>query len=95
MHSHVEAIRTCNLILSSGFILKLEKTFYIPSLSRNLILVSRLVSFGYSYNFSNTSFNLFYKYDIVRIGTLSYGLFSFNLQNDVTYNAMHVQVGIE
>jgi hypothetical protein len=31
MGSHVEAIGTCYLILSSGFVLKLEKTFYVPS----------------------------------------------------------------
>ena len=43
MQSHVEAIGTCELVLSSGFILILEKTFYIPSFSRNLISVSRLV----------------------------------------------------
>ena len=27
MSSHVEAIGTCNLVLSTGFILELEKTF--------------------------------------------------------------------
>jgi len=27
---HVESIGTCYLILSSGFVLKLEKTFYVP-----------------------------------------------------------------
>ena len=37
MHSHVEAIGTCNLVLSSGFILNLVKIFYIPSFSRSLI----------------------------------------------------------
>ena len=39
MPSHVEAVGTCKLVLSSGFILQLEKTFYIPSFARNLILV--------------------------------------------------------
>jgi len=37
MSSHVESIGTCNLVLSSGFILHLEKTFYVPSFSKNLI----------------------------------------------------------
>ena len=31
MGSHVEAIGTCYLALSSGFVLELEKTFYVPS----------------------------------------------------------------
>ena len=95
MRSHVEAIETCTLVLSSGFILELEKTFYIPSLCRNLILVSRLIHFGYSFKFLEKSFSLFYKYDIVGNGTLSDGLLSIYLQNDTTYNAMHVQAGIK
>ena len=77
MRSHVEAIGTCNLVLSSGFILKLENTFYIPSFSKNLISISRLVPFGYSFNFSDTSFNLYYKFDLVGNGTLSDVFFFF------------------
>ena len=94
MHSHVEAIGTCTLVLSSGFVFNLENTFYIPSFSRNLILVSRLVLFGYSFNFSKTSFSLFYKYDLVRNYTLCDGHFSINLQ-DATHNVMHVHIGVK
>ena len=65
MGSHVEAIGTCYLILSCGFVLKLEKTFSVPSFSRNLISISRLVPFEYFFNFSDSSFNLFYKFDYV------------------------------
>ena len=43
--SPMEAIETCILTLSSGFILQLERTFYVPSFSRNLISPSRLVPF--------------------------------------------------
>ena len=59
MRSHVEAIGTCSLILNNGFILELEKTFYIPSFSRNLISVSKLVHLDYSFNFLDKYFNLF------------------------------------
>ena len=93
MRSHVEAVGTCNLVLSSGFVLNLEKTFYVPSFSRNLISISRLVPLGYSFNFYETSFNLFYKSNFVGNGVLSDGLFSINLQNDATNNVMHVHVG--
>ena len=93
MGSHVEAVGTCYLILSSGFVLKLEKTFYVPSFSRNLISVSRLVPFEYSFNFSNSSFSLFYKSDCVGNGTLSDGLYCINLQNNTTYDSMHVHTG--
>ena len=51
MHLHVEAVGTCSLVLSSGFNLNLEKTFYVPSFSRNLISVSRIVPLGYSFSF--------------------------------------------
>lgn len=48
MCSRVGAIGTCNLVLSSKFILELERTFYIPKFSRNLISTSRLVPLGFS-----------------------------------------------
>ena len=97
MPSHVEAIGTCKLVLSSGFILSLEKTFYIPSFARNLISVSRLVSFGYSFNFSDSCFSLYYGYDVIGNGTLSNCLYCLNLQNDDHYASMHVHenVGIK
>ncbi|KAL5827481.1 hypothetical protein ACOSQ4_019278 [Xanthoceras sorbifolium] len=93
MGSHVEAVGTCYLTLSSGFVLELDKTFYVPSFSRKLISVSRLVPFGYSFNFSETSFSLFYKSDCIGNGTLSDGLYCINLQNNAAYNTMHVQTG--
>ena len=93
MRSHVEAVGTCSLFLSSGFILNLEKTFYVPSFSRNLISVSRVVPLGYSFSFYETSFSLFYKSNLVGNGTLSNGLFSINLKNDTTNNTMHVHIG--
>ena len=37
--SHVESIGTYNIVLGNGFVLDLERTFYIPSFSTNLILV--------------------------------------------------------
>ena len=40
--SHVEAIGTCSLKLSRGFVLQLENTFYVPSFSRNLFSISAL-----------------------------------------------------
>ena len=67
MSSHVEVVGMCNLVLSSGYILNLKKTFYVPSCSRNLISISRLIcTDGYSFNFSNSEFNLFYKSNVIR-----------------------------
>jgi transposase InsO family protein len=60
-----------------------------------LISVSRLLPFEYSFNFSESSFSLFYKSDCVGNGILSDGLFCINLQNNTTYDSMHVHTGIK
>ena len=60
MGSHVEAIGTCTLTLSNDFVLVLERTFYVPSFSRNLISVTRLVPLGFSFTFQDNVFDLFY-----------------------------------
>ncbi|KAF7831627.1 Retrovirus-related Pol polyprotein from transposon TNT 1-94 [Senna tora] len=88
MGSHVEAIGTCRIILDTGFVLNLERTFYVPSFSRNLISISRLVPFGLSFEFSNNGLKIFYASKLVRNDTISDGLFLIQLQNN-TYVAMH------
>ena len=61
MGSRVEAIGTCSLTLSNDFVLVLEITFYVLCFSRNLISISRLVPFGFSFTFQDNVFNLFHK----------------------------------
>ena len=73
MSSHVEAIRTYSLVLSSGFILELEKTFYVLSFSKNLISISRLVPLGFSFNFSDSGFSLSNKSKVIGSLVLSNG----------------------
>ena len=94
-NSRVEAIGSYNLILSSDFIFKLEKTFYVPSFSRNLISISRLVPLIFSFNFSDYSFSLSNKSEVIGYGTLSNGLYHIQSQNEFTYNSMHVTVGLK
>ena len=67
MRSHVGVVGTYNLVSSSGFTLNLEKTFYVPSFSRNLISVSKVVHLGYSFSYYETSFNLFYKSNLLEM----------------------------
>ena len=55
----VEAIGTYRLFLDSHYHLDLFQTLYVPSISRNLISLSRLDIDGYSSNFGNKSFSLF------------------------------------
>ena len=75
MGSHEEAIGTCTLTLSNGFVLVLERTFYVPSFSRNLISVSRLVPLGFSFTFQDNVFNLFYKSNHMGTSILADGLY--------------------
>ncbi|KAF7812098.1 Retrovirus-related Pol polyprotein from transposon TNT 1-94 [Senna tora] len=95
MGSLVEAIGTCKLILNSGFVLILDRTFYVPSYSRNLISISKLVPLGYSFEFSNNMFKLFFKSNIVGNGTMSDGLFRVQLQDNTSYDTMHASSSIE
>nr|KYP61936.1 Retrovirus-related Pol polyprotein from transposon TNT 1-94 [Cajanus cajan] len=96
MSSHVEAVGTCNLVLSSGFILNLEKTFYVPSFSKNLISISQLAPLGFSFKFMDSGFTLLNKSKVIGFGELRDGLYSINLQNnDAAYNSMHVSSGLK
>ena len=95
MSSRVEAIATCSLVLSSCFILELEKTFYFPSFSRYLISISRLVPLRFSFNFTDSGFIISNKSKVICYGALSDGLFHIRLHNDVTYNSMHVTTGLK
>ena len=78
--SHVESIGTCSLVLDNGYVLDLERTFYIPSFSRNLISISRLEPLGYSFKFSYYTFSSFCKSKLFGNCILSNGLFSINLK---------------
>ena len=93
--SHVEAIGTYSLELLSGFILQLEKTFYVSSFYRKLILVSTLIPFGIFYNFSDTGFNFLIKSEVIRLGTFYDGLYSVQLEDNNAYNSLSLTVGIK
>ena len=93
MGSHVEAIGTCTLTLSNGFVLVLEMTFHVPSLSRNLISVSRLIPLHFSFTFQDNVFNLFYKSNHIGTGILVDSLYRISLQNEATNNSLHVHIG--
>jgi len=93
MSSHVKAIGMCSLVLRSGFILHLEKTFYVPSFCKNLISILRLALLGFYFNFSDSGFTLLNKSETVGFGELRDGIYSINLQNNATYNFVHVSTG--
>ena len=93
MGSHVEAIGTCTLTLSNGFVLVLEMTFYVPSFSRNLISISRLVPLGFSFTLQDNVFNLFYETNHIGTSILADVLYRISLQNEATNNSLYVHIG--
>jgi len=77
----VEAVRTYRLILYTGYHLDLLDTFYVPSITRNLISLSKLDVVGYSFKFGNGCFSLFKHTFMIGFGTLYDGLYKLNLDN--------------
>ena len=55
----VEGVGTYRLILSTGNIVDLHDTAYVPLLSRNLLSVSKLDKCGYACNFGSKCFSLY------------------------------------
>jgi len=55
----VEVVETYRLRLDTGHHLNLLETLYVPSLSRNLVSLSKLNVTRYSFNFDNGCFCLF------------------------------------
>ena len=45
----VEGVGTYMLVLQTRYVLDLDKTFYIPSFSKNLIFVSKLALQGFDF----------------------------------------------
>ena len=70
----VEAIGTYRLILDTGHYLDLFETFYVHSISRNLLSMSKLDTFGFFFKFGNGSFSLFKHNHFIGSGILYDGL---------------------
>jgi hypothetical protein len=51
---YVEAMWTYRRVLNNVYFLDLENTFYVPLFFRNFISISRLMYFGYYFNFIDT-----------------------------------------
>jgi len=87
----VEAIGTYRLILDTGYHLDLMGTFYLPSITRNLISLSKLDVAGYSFKFGNGCFSLFKRSFMIGSGTLYDGLYKLNLDNLYAETLMTLQ----
>ena len=79
MKAPVKVVRTYRLILDTGHHLYLLETLYVPSLSKNLVSLSKLDVTRYSFNFGNGCFNLFKYNHLIGIGNLCDALYKLNL----------------
>ncbi|KAK3019178.1 hypothetical protein RJ639_004727 [Escallonia herrerae] len=82
--AQVEAVGTLRLVLESGFNLDLVDTVYAPSMTRNLISVSRLDAYGYSFKFKNKGFSLFLYSRVIGSGLLEGNLYKLLLNASFT-----------
>jgi len=76
----VKATKTYRLILDIKYPFDLLETSYVPSLFRNLVLLSKFNVIGYYLNFGNKCFSLFKNNHLIEIGIgiciISYGLYA-------------------
>ncbi|KAG6530953.1 hypothetical protein ZIOFF_004722 [Zingiber officinale] len=77
----VKAVGTYRLILDTGHHLDLYETLYVPSISRNLVSVSKLDVAGYYFKFGNGCFSLYKHTYMIGSGMLCDGLYKFNLDS--------------
>ena len=81
MKALMEVIGTYHLILDSGHYLDLLETFYVPSISRNLVSLFKLDNARYVFKFGSGCFSLYKNTCMIRGGTLCDGLYKVNLDN--------------
>ncbi|KAK3003892.1 hypothetical protein RJ639_020226 [Escallonia herrerae] len=82
--AQVEVVGTLRLVLESGFNLDLIDIVYVPSMTRNLISVSRLDVYGYSFKFENKGFSLFLYSRVIDSGLLEGNLYKLLLNASFT-----------
>ncbi|KAK3021905.1 hypothetical protein RJ639_047622 [Escallonia herrerae] len=82
--AQVEAVGTLRLVLESGFNLDLVDTVYVLGMTRNLISISRLEAYGYSFKFENKGFSLFLYARVIGPGLLEGNLYKLLLNASFT-----------
>ena len=95
MKAPMEAVGTYRLILDSGHNLDLLETFYVPSIFRNLVSLSKLDKARYVFKFGSGCFILYKNTCMIGGDTLCDGLYKVNLDNIYveTLMTLHHNVG--
>ncbi|RVW63029.1 Retrovirus-related Pol polyprotein from transposon TNT 1-94 [Vitis vinifera] len=91
----VVAVGTYRLLLETGHRMDLLNTFYVPSISRNLVSLSKLDATGYSVLFSSGQLSLMLNSVTVGSGILCDGLYKISLNHEFAQAliTLHSNVG--
>ena len=79
------SVGTYDLILPSGLVLSLDNCYYVPALSRNIISISCLDKFGYSFVIKGNCCSIYFNNLFYGIAYATSGLYVLNLQSPI-YN---------
>ncbi|GJZ49373.1 putative RNA-directed DNA polymerase [Tanacetum coccineum] len=89
---NVEAIGTLSLILEGGFCLNLYGTLYVPSMTRNLIYVSKLIIDDFIFTFGYNKVYISLNSRVVGNGCLEGNLFKLCLDNHFSESLLSFNV---
>ena len=81
----VMAIGTLSLVLPSGLVLNLNKCYYVPALSMNIISGSCLLQDGYSFKSENNGCSIYMSNIFYGHAPAMNGLFLLNLESNETH----------
>ncbi|KAG8382445.1 hypothetical protein BUALT_Bualt05G0078000 [Buddleja alternifolia] len=98
MKAPIEGIGTYRVVLDSGCNLDLFQTLYVPSLSKNLVSLSKLDAKGFMFKGGNGCFNLYNKDDcFIGSAIIVDGLYKLKLDVDFSASLMciHQNIGIK
>ena len=98
MKAPIEGMENYRLVLDTECHLDLLQTLYVPSLSINLVFVSKLDVIGFTFKIGNECFNLFNKNDsLIGSGIPMDGLYKLKLDVNFSTSLMcvHQNIGIK
>ena len=97
MKVSIEGIGTYHLILDTGYHLNLLQIVYVPSVSRNLVSLSKLDVCGFNFKFGYGCFNLYKNTSFIGSGIFFDGLYKLKLDNLFVefLLAIHHNIGIK
>ena len=94
LKAKVISMGTYRLRLETGHLMDLVDTCYVPTISRNLISLSRIDELGYCISFGSGKLSIFYDSIKVGSGILCDGLYRINLDLEFAKTLMTMQSNV-